>query len=164
MCFQLKLYILNRGLKAKVCRLHNLVDVCGARDEAGFGFGFLLISTAALPPSCLCYPVTRTHPVQPHLLYKLCCYICALLTTIFLQTFSTQIFLSSDWPLTNPELCNTTIYYNSSLHCYSMTFSCTSCRSDADVLCEGSRSRNRAHKGSVAATYWCLSVCLCVCL
>ena len=52
------------------------VDVCAVRDEACYGFGFLLISTAApsSPPcSPLCYPVTRTHPAQTcTTLYKLC--------------------------------------------------------------------------------------------
>ena len=80
--------------------VHNLFDGCATRDCGCYGFGFLLISTAApsSPPcSPLCYPVTRTHPAQTcTTLYKLCLStllfsICAFLPLVNISaTYSTR--------------------------------------------------------------------------
>ena len=92
-CFYLKRYFFNWGLKEKVGRIHNLVDVCAARDEACYGFGFLLISTGAPPP-----PVSVTQwPAHilcsRRLLYNLCCPLLVLQTFTPLKVLCTLLSL-----------------------------------------------------------------------
>ena len=89
--------------------VHNLFDGCATRDCGCYGFGFLLISTAAPPPcSPLCYPVTRTHPAQTcTTLYKLC------LSTLL---FTIRAFFAFD-----KYLCHL-FHNNTKMHYYSMSF------------------------------------------
>ena len=86
--------------------VHNLFDGCATRDCGCYGFGFLLISTAApsSPPcSPLCYPVTRTHPAQTcTTLYKLC------LSTLL---FTIRAFFAFDKYLCHLFHNNTKMHY-----------------------------------------------------